>query len=94
MHYVPSRCLGAISGRDAISKQITDTEAGEFVREMVDYVVTACNVVPSLLDTLEVMPTGRVVIGSNGPVTPARVTPVGRDDVVHVIMPIHKARRG
>jgi len=46
-----------------------------------------------LLDTLEVMPTGRVVIGSNGPATPARVTPVGRDDVVHVIMPMHEARR-
>jgi len=45
-----------------------------------------------LLECLEAMPAGRVVIGASRPDVPAKITPVG-SRVVHVIMPMHPSKR-
>lgn len=45
-----------------------------------------------LLDVLNVIDTPNVALETSGPSSPAVVRPVGRDDFLHVIMPMHLGR--
>ncbi|MBN1966974.1 MAG: DNA polymerase III subunit beta [Anaerolineae bacterium] len=45
-----------------------------------------------LIDVLNTLPDEQVILESNGPTAPGVIRPVGRDDFIHVIMPMSTGR--
>jgi DNA polymerase III subunit beta len=81
-------------GRIQVDAAAAETGAGETV---IDATVEGSGVeiafnVKYLVDVLSVVNTPNVVLETSSPTSPGVIRPVGRDDFLHVIMPMHLGR--
>jgi DNA polymerase-3 subunit beta len=82
---------GDLPGKLQVNATAAETGAGETV---IDATVEGTSIeiafnVKYLVDVLTVVNTPNVVLETTGPASPGVVRPVGRDDFIHVIMPMH-----
>jgi DNA polymerase-3 subunit beta len=81
----------ALPGRLQVNATAAETGAGETVIDATvegPAIEIAFNV-KYLVDVLTVVNTPNVALETTGPASPGVIRPVGRDDFIHVIMPMH-----